>query len=294
MHPDVLRALACSAHPRSAGTGPQPKEIETRGTAEGPGASNPETAPDLSPPAEPLNHPQGRIASPRWQRHPNPHRWASRLRRQRPFSTDLTSGKERIMTTSAQTQRGRNRLAVLVALSLAAFIISLDVTIVNVALPTLVRTLGATTTQLQWVVDAYSLVFAAFVLAAGSLSDRQGRKGTLLSSVWPCSHRAVSQVRWSTRRPSSSRSRRDGPWRRPHVPVHPLAAGERLHRARRACQGHRALGCHDWSGDRHGSNCGWLAVGALLVGKHLRVHGRGRPRHWTPRRAGSSQLRGIH
>ncbi len=84
------------------------------------------------------------------------------------------------MTTSAQTQRGRNRLAVLVALSLAAFIISLDVTIVNVALPTLVRTLGATTTQLQWVVDAYSLVFAAFVLAAGSLSDRQGRKGTLL------------------------------------------------------------------------------------------------------------------
>ncbi len=84
------------------------------------------------------------------------------------------------MTTSTEEQRGRNRLAVLLALSLAAFIISLDVTIVNVALPTLVRTLGATTTQLQWVVDAYSLVFATFVLAAGSLSDRQGRKGTLL------------------------------------------------------------------------------------------------------------------
>src|ERR1700722_2325142 len=85
------------------------------------------------------------------------------------------------MTTSTEAQRGRNRLGVLVALSLAAFIISLDVTIVNVALPTLVRTLGATTTQLQWVVDAYSLVFAAFVLAAGSLSDRQGRKGTLIA-----------------------------------------------------------------------------------------------------------------
>ena len=68
----------------------------------------------------------------------------------------------------------------LVALCLAAFIISVDVTIVNVALPTLVRTLGASTSQLQWVVDAYSLVFAAFVLAAGSISDRQGRKGTLL------------------------------------------------------------------------------------------------------------------
>ena len=74
----------------------------------------------------------------------------------------------------------RRRAAIVLALSLSAFLISLDVTIVNVALPTLVRALGATTTQLQWVVDAYSLVFAALVLAAGSLSDRQGRKGTLL------------------------------------------------------------------------------------------------------------------
>jgi EmrB/QacA subfamily drug resistance transporter len=74
----------------------------------------------------------------------------------------------------------RQKTAVLLALSLAAFLISVDVTIVNVALPTLVRTLGATTTQLQWVVDAYGLVFAAFVLAAGSLGDRLGRKGALL------------------------------------------------------------------------------------------------------------------
>ena len=44
---------------------------------------------------------------------------------------------------------------------------SVDVTIVNVALPTLVRSLGATVTGLQWVVGAYSLASAAFVLAAG-------------------------------------------------------------------------------------------------------------------------------
>ena len=73
----------------------------------------------------------------------------------------------------------RNPVAILVALALAAFIISVDVTIVNVALPTLVRP-GASTSELQWVVDAYSLVFAALVLTAGSLSDRLGRKGTLL------------------------------------------------------------------------------------------------------------------
>jgi EmrB/QacA subfamily drug resistance transporter len=74
----------------------------------------------------------------------------------------------------------QRRPLILLALCLAAFVISVDVTIVNVALPTLVRSLGASTTQLQWVVDSYSLVFAALVLAAGSLSDRFGRKGTLL------------------------------------------------------------------------------------------------------------------
>ena len=54
---------------------------------------------------------------------------------------------------------------ILVSLLLAAFAINLDTTIVNVALPTLVRELHASNSQLQWVVDAYNLVFAA--LAAG-------------------------------------------------------------------------------------------------------------------------------
>src|SRR5438105_9338875 len=76
-----------------------------------------------------------------------------------------------------------NKGAILFALCLAALIINIDVTIVNVTLPSLVRELGATTTNLQWVVDAYSLVFAALILAAGSLSDRVGRKGMLLAGL---------------------------------------------------------------------------------------------------------------
>jgi EmrB/QacA subfamily drug resistance transporter len=72
---------------------------------------------------------------------------------------------------------------ILAGLCLAAFIISLDSMIVNVALPSLVREIGATTTGLQWVVDAYNLSFAALVLAAGGLSDRLGRKGMLLSGL---------------------------------------------------------------------------------------------------------------
>jgi len=77
----------------------------------------------------------------------------------------------------------RSRPLVLVALLLAAFAINLDTTIVNVALPTLVRELHASNSQLQWVVDAYNLVFAALLLAAGSLSDRVGRKGMLLGGL---------------------------------------------------------------------------------------------------------------
>jgi EmrB/QacA subfamily drug resistance transporter len=72
---------------------------------------------------------------------------------------------------------------ILMSLLLAALAINLDTTIVNVALPTLVRQLNASNSQLQWVVDAYNLLFAGSVLAAGSLSDRFGRKGMLLAGL---------------------------------------------------------------------------------------------------------------
>jgi EmrB/QacA subfamily drug resistance transporter len=77
----------------------------------------------------------------------------------------------------------RSKPLILAALLLAAFLVNLDTTLVNVALPALTRELHATTTQLQWVVDAYNLVFAALILTFGSLSDRFGRKGMLLAGL---------------------------------------------------------------------------------------------------------------
>jgi EmrB/QacA subfamily drug resistance transporter len=77
----------------------------------------------------------------------------------------------------------KRRPVILIALLLSAFVINLDTTIVNVALPSLVRQLHASNSQLQWVVDAFNLVFAGSVLAAGSLSDRFGRKGVLLAGL---------------------------------------------------------------------------------------------------------------
>src|SRR5713101_9544382 len=87
-------------------------------------------------------------------------------------------GQEALMEIAGTTVQ--RRPLILVSLLLAAFVINLDITIVNVALPTLVRELHASNSQLQWVVDAYNLLFAALLLAAGSLSDRLGRKGFLL------------------------------------------------------------------------------------------------------------------
>src|SRR2546430_12620717 len=77
----------------------------------------------------------------------------------------------------------RSSPVILAALLLAAFLVSRDTTRVTVALPAMVRQLHATTTQLQWVVDAYNLVFAALLLTFGSLSDRLGRKGMLLARL---------------------------------------------------------------------------------------------------------------
>src|ERR671936_870192 len=77
----------------------------------------------------------------------------------------------------------RQKPLILASLLLAAFVVNLDTSIVNVALPTLVRELHASTSTLQWIVDAYTLIFASLLLAAGSLSDRVGRKGILLAGL---------------------------------------------------------------------------------------------------------------
>src|SRR5260370_8670729 len=81
---------------------------------------------------------------------------------------------------SAPTGRTAHKGWILFALCLAALIINIDVTIVNVALPSLVRQLGATTPSLQWVIDAYTLVFAALILPPGSLSARPPPHAILL------------------------------------------------------------------------------------------------------------------
>jgi EmrB/QacA subfamily drug resistance transporter len=71
------------------------------------------------------------------------------------------------------------RWTILAVLCLSLVIIVLGNTVLNVAIPTLVEDLKASQTQLQWIVDAYSLVFAGLLMTGGALGDRFGRKGML-------------------------------------------------------------------------------------------------------------------
>ncbi|WP_329563861.1 MFS transporter [Kitasatospora sp. NBC_01266] len=75
-----------------------------------------------------------------------------------------------------QTDRRPDRWVILIVICLAQLVVVLDNTILNVAIPSLTRELGATTAQAQWVVGSYSLAQAGLLIAAGGLADRYGRK----------------------------------------------------------------------------------------------------------------------
>jgi MFS family permease len=77
----------------------------------------------------------------------------------------------------------RRRWWALGALALSVLVVGLDLTVLNLALPTLGTQLHASTSDLQWFIDAYSLVLAAALLPAGLLGDRLGRKKTLVPAL---------------------------------------------------------------------------------------------------------------
>src|SRR5271165_965235 len=78
---------------------------------------------------------------------------------------------------------GARRWWALIAVAASMLVVGLDLTVLNLALPTIANTLHAPTSDLQWFNDAYSLVLAAAVLPAGLLGDRYGRKKVLMISL---------------------------------------------------------------------------------------------------------------
>ncbi|MEU3616710.1 MFS transporter [Streptomyces sp. NPDC006872] len=77
----------------------------------------------------------------------------------------------------------RRRLLVLAICCMSLLIVSLDVTVLNVALPVMQQDLHATTAGLQWTIDAYTLVLASLLMLAGSTADRIGRKKVFMAGL---------------------------------------------------------------------------------------------------------------
>jgi MFS family permease len=75
-------------------------------------------------------------------------------------------------------ENAREKVIVLFTMCFALAMAMLDNTVVNVALPTISRELGAGVSELQWIVDGYVLVFASLLLTGGIAGDRYGRKKT--------------------------------------------------------------------------------------------------------------------
>ena len=76
----------------------------------------------------------------------------------------------------------------LIAVCVATFMLLLDITVVNVALPDIQNDLNASFAELQWVVDAYALMLATLMLTAGSLADLLGRRLVFAIGLGPVSY----------------------------------------------------------------------------------------------------------
>ncbi|MGW5122582.1 MFS transporter [Streptomyces sp. NPDC004069] len=87
------------------------------------------------------------------------------------------------LINAEDTRRDPRRWWALGAMVASMLVLGFDMTILNVALPTMASDLGATTGQLQWMVDAYVVVFAALMLPAGLLGDRFGRRLMLIAGL---------------------------------------------------------------------------------------------------------------
>src|SRR6201992_692643 len=90
---------------------------------------------------------------------------------------------ESVPIAAKPTARATNRWLILVIACLAQFMVVLDATVVNVALPSVQRGLDFSPANLQWVVNAYTLIFGGFLLLGGRAADLRGRRRLFVAGV---------------------------------------------------------------------------------------------------------------
>ena len=108
---------------------------------------------------------------------------ATLIKRYSVKSTLTTDRGLTLVNAPPDPQQDPRRWWALSALALGGLLVSLDLTVLNVALPSLAVGLKANTSDLQWFANAYNLVFAALMLPAGLLGDRYGRKKLLVAAL---------------------------------------------------------------------------------------------------------------
>src|SRR5215510_8809490 len=99
------------------------------------------------------------------------------------MSVELVRRSQAIGSPLVFKSQQRQRTWVLRVMCLALMMVSAAVAGLNVALPSIARDTGASMTQLQWIVDAYAIVFAALLVPAGAIGDRFGRKPLLTAGL---------------------------------------------------------------------------------------------------------------
>ena len=87
------------------------------------------------------------------------------------------------MAVAATGKKQTSHWLILILLALAQFMVVLDISIVNVALPSIQRAFSLTSTNLQWIVTAYTLAFGGFLLLGGRNADYFGRRRTFLGGI---------------------------------------------------------------------------------------------------------------
>ena len=162
-----------------------------------------------------------------------------------------------------------HRWKALAVLALSLLIVTVDNTILNVALPTIRSDLGASSSDLQWIVDSYLLVFAGLLLAAGSLGIASGRKKALFAgmSIFGLGSLLAALSGGATELIASRALMGVGVVVRDHADD-PLHSHQHLPRGR-APQGDRDVGGGVRARDRHRPHLGRLADRALRLEQHL-------------------------
>ncbi len=156
--------------------------------------------------------------------------------------------------------------ATLAVICVSALVVNVDNTILNVALPTLVRQLHATSSELQWIVDSYAMVFAGLLLVGGSLADRFGRKRFFLIGLTVFAASSIGAAFLGLGEPVDRVASADGDGRSTDHSRVVVDHQRRLPRPDRACPCHRCLGRDDRARHRDRPDRRRPAAREILVG----------------------------